>query len=63
MKQWFKNEKLWKIVNFDNETTFTLIFIEIFESLINNDKSFFDKNVNFKKKVECKNLILFHKLH
>ena len=50
MKQWFKNEELWKIMNFDNETTFTSTFIEIFESSINIDKSLFDKNMNFKEK-------------
>ena len=49
MKQWFKNEKHKEIVNSDNEITFTLTFIEIFESLISSDKSLFNKNVNFKK--------------
>ena len=49
MKQWFKSEELWKIVNFDNETTFISTFIEIFESSISTDKSLFDKNVNFEK--------------
>ena len=37
-------------MNFDNETTFTLTFIEIFESSINIDKLLFDENVNFEKK-------------
>ena len=50
MKQWLKNEKFWEIVNFNNETTFISAFIEIFESSINNDKSLFNKNVNFEKK-------------
>ena len=37
-------------MNFDHETTFILTFIEIFKSSINNDKSLFEKNINFKKK-------------
>ena len=36
-------------MNFNNETTFTSTFIEIFESSINSDKSLFDKNMNFEK--------------
>ena len=50
MKQWFKSEELWEIINSDNETTFISAFIEIFESSINIDKSFFDKDVNFEEK-------------
>ena len=49
MKQWFKNEKFWKIINFDNETTFISTFIETFERSISSDKSLFDKNVNFEE--------------
>ena len=63
IKQWFKNEELWKIINSDNETTFILTFIEIFKNSINNNKLLFDKNINLKKKVECKNSILFSELH
>ena len=37
-------------MNFDNETTFTSTFIEIFENSINIDKSLFNKNVNFEEK-------------
>ena len=36
-------------MNLDNEATFILTFIEIFESLINTDKPLFDRNVNFKE--------------
>ena len=36
-------------MNFNNEATFISTFIEIFENLINIDKSLFDKNVNFEK--------------
>ena len=36
-------------MNFNNKTTFILTFIEIFQNLINSDKSLFDKNVNFKE--------------
>ena len=36
-------------MNFDNEAIFILTFIEIFKSLINIDKSLFDKNVNFEE--------------
>ena len=61
MKQWFKNEEFWKIVNSDNKTTFISIFIEIFESLINSNKSLFDKNVNFKKKLNAR--IQYHFLN
>ena len=50
-------------MNFDNKITFILTFIKIFESSINTDKSLFDKNVNFKKKIKYKNLISFSKLH
>ena len=49
MKQWFKSEKFWKILNFDNEITFILTFIEIFKNSISIDKLLFNKNVNFKK--------------
>ena len=37
-------------MNFDNEIIFISIFIKIFKNLINNNKSFFDKNMNFEKK-------------
>ena len=37
-------------MNSDSETTFISAFMKIFESLINNDKSLFNKNMNFKKK-------------
>ena len=50
MKQWFKDEEFWEVVNFDNEITFISTFIEIFKSSINIDKSLFDRNVNFEKK-------------
>ena len=50
MKQWLKDEELWKIVNSDNEATSTSTFIETFESSISTDKSFFNKNVNFEEK-------------
>ena len=49
-------------MNFNNEITFILTFIEIFESSISIDKSLFDKNVNLKKeKLNVK--IQYHFLH
>ena len=37
-------------MNLDNETTFISTFIETFESLISNNKSLFEKNINFEEK-------------
>ena len=36
-------------MNFNNKITFTSTFIELFESSINTDRSFFDKNMNFEE--------------